>query len=307
MSPGILEIAMKSKSLPYRILKYNRLGIKMRFKNPEFNFELHHLMKYLKNNKCVSWKMALNNLKMLAYDDFPLSYIIKTHPFLNTNLYIASKVLIPRNETEDYVAELIDQIKSLQSKNVTAEPFKILDLCTGSGCISLALACNLERVEVTAVDKLIRCCMNARTNINRNMHMIKAMQSQVNVMQGDLFSEVFKLDQKFDLIISNPPYIPRNKIKKVDSNVLNYESHAALFPTTCIRNGTHFQSRILNISQTLLRKNSPYTDGDFPKIILEIDGKDQINPLKRILKSLYLKKFYFRNDLRNIPRSLWIY
>lgn len=279
----------------------------MKFKNPEFNFESYHLMKYLKNNKCVSWKMALNSLEMLAHDDFPLSYIIKAHPFLNTNLYIAPKVLIPRNETEDYVAELITKIKLLQSKNVTAESFKILDLCSGSGCISLALACNLERVEVTAVDKLIRCCMNLRTNIKRNIQMIKDMQSHVNVMQGDLLSETFKLDQKFDLIISNPPYIPRNKIKKVDTNVLKYESHSALFPTTCIRNGTHFHSRILNISQTLLRKGSPYSDGDFPKIILEIDGKDQINPLKRILKSLYLKKFYFRNDLRNIPRSLWIY
>jgi HemK-like putative methylase len=298
---------MKSKSLPYRILKFNRLGIKMRFKKTEFNFELYHLMKYLKSCSSISWKTALNDLKMLAYDDVPLSYIIRAHPFLNTNLSISQKVLIPRNETEEYIMALITQIKSFQLKNLSANPIQILDLCSGSGCISLALACNLKRVELTAVDNLSRCCINSRTNINRNMDMMKSMESLVHVIQGDVFSEDLKLDQKFDLIISNPPYIPRNKIKRVDSNVLKFESHTALFPTTCIRNGIQFHSRILSISQTLLRKSSDNSKSGLPKIILEIDGKDQIGPLKRVLKSLNLKNYYFRNDLRKFPRSLWVY
>ena len=305
LSPGIIRIVMKSKLLPYRILKYSRIGIKMRFKTPEFSFELYHLMKYLNDCGSVSWKMSLNNIKMLAADDVPLSYIMKTHSFLNTNLSIFPKVLIPRNETEDYIMTLITQIKSSQFKNT--EPIRILDLCSGSGCIALALACNLKRVEITAVDKLSICCINARLNINRNLSMIKYMQSQVNIIQGDLFSKDFKLDQKFDLIISNPPYIPRNKIKNVDRNVLKFESHTALFPTTCIRNGTNFHSRILRISQTLLRKGYNYSKNRFPKIILEINGKDQIRPLKRVLKTLNFSKFEFKNDLGNVPRSVWIY
>ena len=297
---------MKSKLLAYQILKYHRLGLKIKFKNPEFSFELHHMMNYLKNINAISWRMALDNLKILVYDGLPLSYITKTHPFLNTNLCISPKVLIPRNETEDYIMELITKIKKLQSMKVIKEPIKVLDLCTGSGCISLALACNIEEIEVTAVDKLVKCCINVKTNLNRNIDMIKSMRSSVNVIRRDLFGD-FNLNQKFDLIIANPPYIPRNKIQKVDSSVLKFESHTSLFPATCVRNGIHFHTRILNISKTLLKKTDSHLETYLPKIVLEIDGKDQIGPLKRLLKSFHCKKFWFRKDMINIPRSLWIY
>lgn len=274
-------------------------------KKSEMNFEMYHLMKHLKKDDRISWKNALNKIHMLAIRDVPLSYITKYHPFLNTELSILPRVLIPRNETEDYAMKLVAHIKSFRSEN--SEPIQILDLCTGSGCIAIALASNIKQVEVTAIDKSRKCFINTKINIDRNSSTMESLDSKVNIKRADLFGEDFKLEQKYDLIISNPPYIPRNQINKVDKNVLKFENHDALFPSTCIRNGTNFHSRILYLSQFLLRKDFVQSQHSLPKIVLEIDGKHQIEPLKRVLKSLNFQKYEFRNDMRNIPRSLWIY
>lgn len=296
---------MKSKILSYRILKFNRLDINVKFQKPELNFELYHLSKHLNNYDRPSWNAALNKIKRLVIDDVPLSYLMKAHPFLNINLSVFPKVLVPRNETEEYTAALISRIKTTRSTET--EPLRILDIGSGSGCIALALACNLERTEVTAVDKSRRCCINAMLNVTTNLSLLKTFKSSVNIKRADFLSTDLILDRRYDLIVSNPPYIPTNKKKKVDFNVLKYESHNALFPKTCIRNGTYFHLKILTKAHKLLRRSSDFSAKNLPRIVLEIDGKEQIAPLKKALKALNFQKYYFRKDVRKVPRSVWIY
>lgn len=293
---------MWSRSISYRLLKYNRIGINFNFKRPDTNFALYHLLKHVSSSKRESWKRNLTTVEQLIHDDKPLSHVIGSHPFFNTTLKLYPKVLVPRNETEDYVHKLIHIIKkyrSDESKNI-----RILDLCSGSGCIAIALACNLNNADVRAIDKSRKCCLNIRTNIARNLHLLSQTNSKVTVRRADVFAKNFNLEHKFDIIISNPPYIPSNFKEKVDKNVRKYESHDALFPRSCTRNGTCFHEKIIALSKKLLGKN---LNRNMPRIVMEFDGKHQVPSLRKILNFSGIMSFKFRNDLRNVPRSIWIY
>lgn len=278
---------------------YNRTGVKLKFKCPETNFELYHLFEHLSSSLRMSWNRNLKGIYHLIHDNKPLSHIISDHPFLNTNLRINPRVLVPRNETENYVYELIQNIQKYRVDE--SSTIHILDLCSGSGCIALALASNLNNAKVTAIDKSKRCCVNILTNIVRNTHLLKQSNSKVCVKRGDIFDGRFNPGHNFDIIISNPPYIPLNLKGNVDRNVMKYESRDALFA----RGGTSFHEIIASLSKKLLNKDELNTN--LPKIILEFDGKHQVQSLRRILNASDIRKFKFRKDLRNIPRCVWIY
>lgn len=294
---------MKLKCLPYKILKLNRINIGFRLPEPESNFEVYHLLKFLNKDVRISWRRGVSKLSSLLISEKPLSYILNSHPFLNTNLLIQNKVLIPRNETEQYVSDII---KRIQSERLNSnKKLRILDICSGSGCIAIALACNLRNVEVTAVDKYLQCCRNIKSNVERNRRLLESSGSTVSLKRGNVLDSNFYLSQKFDLIISNPPYISPSQKYKVDRNVLKYESHSALFSNNSYQNGIYFHSRIIHISDMFLNPMRQLARA--PKIIMEFDGKHQVKPLSKKLKKSGFNKFKFKNDYQNIPRSVWIY
>lgn len=142
----------------------------------------------------------------------PISYIIGNHSFFGLNLDVNSNVLIPRHETEELVEHVINDLKNC----VFA---KILDLCTGSGAIACALKYKMPQFEIHASDISETALHVAKKNSLKH-------QLEINFHKSDLVTNIC---DRFDVVVSNPPYIARADQEMLNSQVLNYEPHLALF------------------------------------------------------------------------------
>jgi len=146
----------------------------------------------------------------------PIQYIIGSVPFLHVTISVEPPILIPRPETEAWVADLIEFLKKS-----SISPQTILDLCTGSGCIALALAHAFPRSTVDAVDIDNHACTLTQKNILNNRI------TNVRCLQGDLFSPL-DCAAPYNLIVANPPYIPSPLYHQLDASVRLWEAYHAL-------------------------------------------------------------------------------
>lgn len=144
----------------------------------------------------------------------PIQYIFGIADFYGMDFKVTPDVLIPRSET----AELVDIIVKDWGGRADLE---VADLCTGSGCIAVALARNLPFSCVTAVDVSATALSVAKENA-------KNLKARINFVEADVLSLSSQPDS-FDIIVSNPPYITEKEKKGMDANVLDYEPHLALF------------------------------------------------------------------------------
>lgn len=166
----------------------------------------------------------------------PIQYITGEARFHGLELKVKPGVLIPRRETE----ELVDIIAE---ENKDRSDLKILDLCTGSGCIALALAKCMKFPVIDAVD-ISEIALNvAKENAN-------LLKVKINLIQDDVFS--FHPHTNYDIIVSNPPYIAQSEAMEMEKNVLDYEPHSALFVPD--DNPLIFYSRIGDIAKSSLNK-----------------------------------------------------
>lgn len=151
-------------------------------------------------------------------DDEPIQYIFGVADFYGMKLKVTPDTLIPRPET----AELVDIIV----KENMRKDLRVLDLGTGSGCIAIALARDLPFADVTAVDISGKALEVARENA-------AALHSQVRFLQGDILKlsddGALPGEEKFDIIVSNPPYIADSEKQGMEKNVLEHEPASALF------------------------------------------------------------------------------
>ena len=148
----------------------------------------------------------------------PLAYILGEWEFYGLDLYVNPNVLIPRDDTCAVVSLAINQALFLPE-----EP-RILDLCTGTGCIGLAVASRVKDAWVTLADISKEAMAVARKNIARHK-----MSGKVSVVQANALEMPPTFLGKFDMIISNPPYITTQEMKELDASVFDYEPHLALF------------------------------------------------------------------------------
>ena len=148
----------------------------------------------------------------------PLAYILGEWEFYGLDLYVTPSVLIPRDDTCAVVTLAINQALFLP-----AEP-RILDLCTGSGCIGLAIASRVKDARVTLADISKDAMAVAKKNITRHK-----MSAKVSVVHVDALTEPPAFLGKFDMIFSNPPYITGAEMKELEPSVADYEPHLALF------------------------------------------------------------------------------
>ncbi len=144
-------------------------------------------------------------------DGAPLQYALGSTEFFGIRLGVAPAVLIPRPETEELAEKVIEEVRSRGGG-------RVLDLCTGSGAIAIAVAKN-SPAEVTATDVSEAACTVARANA-------AGAGASVKVLAGDMFAPV--ADEKFDVIVSNPPYIPHGDIAGLQDKVKKFEPLAAL-------------------------------------------------------------------------------
>ena len=145
-----------------------------------------------------------NNIEKVE-KGIPLQHITHQQEFMKMNFYVNQDVLIPRPDTEVLVEEVIKIAKRINAK-------KILDLCTGSGVIAVSIAKYLENSQITAVDISEKALMVAERNAKTN-----SVQNQIAFLSSDLFKNLPK--EKYDIIVSNPPYIKREIIKSLDEEV----------------------------------------------------------------------------------------
>lgn len=141
----------------------------------------------------------------------PLQYILGTANFYGIDLTVDERVLIPRPETEVMCEDAIKIAKSIENP-------RILDLCTGSGCISAALAENVPKASIIASDVSLKALQIARHNLSK--------YENVKVLKSDLFDAI---EGKFDIIISNPPYVPLRDKAGLQQEVRDFEPEIALF------------------------------------------------------------------------------
>jgi release factor glutamine methyltransferase len=142
----------------------------------------------------------------------PIQYIIGETEFYDLPFKVNSSVLIPRQETEELVRWILDDAKE--------ESLKIIDLCCGSACIGAALKANLLSSNVSVLDVSIEALNVAKKNISLNNLEIKVLEQDI-LVKG--------LIEKYDVIVSNPPYVKNQEKQLMHKNVLDYEPHLALF------------------------------------------------------------------------------
>ncbi len=169
----------------------------------------------------------------------PLAYLIGTVPFIDCTIAVKPPLLIPRPETEEWVAGLIQKLQKLPNKKI-----KILDLCTGSGAIACALAKALPEATLVATDISEFAVAETKKNAEANGVAITCIQS-------DLFSALSGMS--FDLIVTNPPYISVAEWQTVEPSVKDWEDYHALVAP---ENGLALVDSICLQASNYLHKNS---------------------------------------------------
>ncbi|PVU94541.1 hypothetical protein BB561_002479 [Smittium simulii] len=325
---------------PQNIL--SRPKIHSNFTQTKSNFRNHILY-----SKQLNWLgQAIKQRTLFAK---PLQYILGTQPFNNLEILVAKPTLIPRWETEEWSTKLanviVHNIKSrlLDSNPPPHKPFRILDLCTGSGCIALNLAQVLSEnnisIEITGIDISNKAIKLANRNKFYNLERFKTphVASNITFLCMDIYSLLSKkpnsvLENEYDLIVSNPPYISTSDyFTQLDKDVKNWEDIRALVPNVQHRSlsinphgisnkfstpsteGLEMLMFLLKLYEYMIstkKISNPISFLSVPKLVLEIGDSIQAQKLCEAAKKseiLRSHKIEIWHDLANKPRTVVLY
>ena len=159
----------------------------------------------------------------------PVAYLVGHREFFSLDFRVTRDVLIPRPDTETLVLEIIDGIKQLSAARTAAEdasPIRVIDLCTGSGCVAICVAkhCQTSKLNIQLVATDISPAALAIARENATKH---GVQDQIEFLEGDLFGAV-PTGRRFEIIASNPPYIATAEIDTLEPEVAKHEPRLAL-------------------------------------------------------------------------------
>ncbi len=258
------------------------------------------------SNKVIQqWNSILEQLKK----EIPIQYVLGKTSFFGLDFEVNSTVLIPRPETEELVEWILEsqksKVKSQKSKvrsgelevrslelEVETQNLKILDIGTGSGCIAISLAKNISDSEVFAIDVSEKALATAKKNAeinNVSIHFIKTDILKIDDFEQLLISN-FQLPTKFDVIVSNPPYVRELEKQEIKKNVLDNEPHLALFVEN--DDALIFYRKIAELAQKNLSQNG--------QLFFEINqylGKETVDLLEKMnFKNIELRKDIYGND-----------
>lgn len=206
----------------------------------------------------------------------PIQYILGQTDFFGIPFFIERGVFIPRPETEMIVEAAL---------TLFPPPARILDLCTGSGALAVALAKQLPSAQVVATDLSEKALAVARRNAERH-----DCRSRILFVRGDLLEPLQLKKSAFDLIVCNPPYIPERDRAGLQPEVRDYEPEGALFAS---EEGTAFYRRILREAPPLLEAGG--------HLLLEL-GDGQARRLERLMNERPDWNVAFLRDLAGIDR-----
>ena len=172
-------------------------------------------------------------------EDVPLSHLVGFEYFYDRKFKVTKDVLSPRMETEELIYKVVEYVKITKKNNL-----RILDLCTGSGIIAITLKKELSQfsIDVVASDISKEALEVAKENAKTHI-------ADIRFIQSDIFNNI---DDKFDIIVSNPPYIDRKDEVTMEDNVLKYDPHLALFAE---EEGMYFYRNITEQANSYLNAN----------------------------------------------------
>ncbi|RTY88571.1 peptide chain release factor N(5)-glutamine methyltransferase [Flavobacterium sp. GT3R68] len=226
----------------------------------------------LSENEIQVWNSILEQLKK----EIPIQYILGTTSFYGLDFEVNENVLIPRPETEELAEWIISKTKNISGT------IKILDIGTGSGCIAISLAKNIPNAEVFAIDVSEKALATAEKNAQRN-------EVKVTFIQMDILATE-NLNQQFDIIVSNPPYVRNLEKEEIKKNVLDNEPHLALFVED--NDALLFYRKISDLAKKNLLDNG--------QLYFEINqylGKEMMDLLQNLnFKNMELRKDIYGND-----------
>lgn len=223
----------------------------------------------------------LNNVISRLKKEEPIQYIIGKTEFYGLEFNVTKDVLIPRPETEELIEWILEKSANLE-RNI-----KILDIGTGSGCIPITLKSNIVNADVHAIEVSEVALTIARKNAEENNTSIYFHKADILKIENLNF---INQDIKFDIIVSNPPYVRDLEKKEIQNNVLQNEPHLALFVPD--NNPLVFYDKITDLAKIHLKK-----DGLLFFEINQYLGQETFNLVKeKSFTNIILKKDLFKND-----------
>lgn len=213
-------------------------------------------------------------------DGCPVAYLVGHKEFFSLEFEVTPAVLIPRDDSVCCVDDCLRLIKAIDKP-------KVLDIGTGSGCLAISIGWKKKEAEITAIDISPDALEVASRNAARH-----GISERITFLLGDLFEPLGK-DQRFDLILSNPPYIPHDEIARLEPTVRNYEPHLALNGGP---DGFAVMDRILSRADQYLKR------GGF--LVIEIDSTQEEQARQRFTPFPQFELAPTLRDGSNQPRCL---
>ena len=227
---------------------------------------------------------ALERLK----NQEPIQYILGKTDFFGLPFLVDKNTLIPRPETEELVAWIIDEVEILNNKS--SPKISLLDIGTGSGCIPISLAKNIDFAAIYAIDISTKTLEVALKNADSNQVSISFFEMDIlKTSNLDLLSKD-KTQINFDIIVSNPPYVRESEKSAMDKNVLENEPHQALFVSD--ENPLVFYEKIADLALLHLSRNGLL----FFEINQYLRNQTVNMLLKKGFKNIELRKDIFGNN-----------
>ncbi|MBD7915808.1 peptide chain release factor N(5)-glutamine methyltransferase [Clostridium sp. Sa3CUN1] len=233
-------------------------------------------------NKSVSIKDEKEYIDLIEKRSkkMPVKYILGETEFMGLNFDVEEGVLIPRGDTEVLVEELLSIIKD-------DEELEVCDLCSGSGAIGISLATYKKNIKVDEIDNFSIPEKVTKSNISKH-----SLDNRVKFIKSNLLEELIKAGKKYDLIVSNPPYIKASEIGKLMDDVKLYEPHTALDGG---EDGLVFYRRIIEESKIVLKEGGI--------LAFEI-GHDQGLDVRILMEEAGFKNVKLVKDLAGLDRVL---
>lgn len=259
---GIEDYVFEAKQIIKHITGFSNSEILMNYTNRLTEFQSNNLTAIIKQ-------------RAIRY---PLQYIFGEWAFYGREFFVGPGVLVPRADTETLVEVCLKYLKNSESPAV-------LDLCAGSGCIGITLALEKADASVTLVEKFPEAARYAERNIKRHG------TDNVTLICGDVLNGAAN-DKEYELIVSNPPYVPKNEMETVSPEV-HYEPETALFGG---EDGLDFYRAVITEYKKALKAGG----------ILAFEvGAGEAAAVEALLRNAGLKEINTENDLGGICRAVY--
>ena len=262
---GVESPRMNAELLLADILKCKRLELYLMYDRPLTEIELTKYREYLKRRSTFE----------------PTQYIIGTVEFYGLEFNVSPAVLVPRPETEILVETVINSVNK-------EDAFQIMDIGSGSGNISIAIAVNLPNANVTGIEISESAITIAKENLKKY-----DCGERVSFLMFDVLSVSKSELPDIDIIVSNPPYVSKEDYGKVQKEILNYEPDIAV---TDFYDGFKFYRKIISLAAQLLKHNG--------KIFLEI-AQGQSKKINGIMKENNFEEISIIQDYQKIDRVIY--